>query len=170
MHSPFRSQTSFYSYKEMLMNAWFSCTTFLPLHLFICPFLISVRHDRRQKVPSPKSCTQMTKIWTHKLRLEKNPPMVFGFLGGKKTHPFTSVLPRSHFSKCIGVLQISLDLRHKYHLVIYGTIPKYFKLSACNFVPFIPSAFISAECFIFPSFPVLPSMPLHRYIKTKQVD
>lgn len=60
-----------------------------------------------------------------------------------------SLLPRCCFSKWIGDLQMSLHLKHKCHLVIDGTLPKYLKL---HLMPFTPSAFISAECFILPFF------------------
>lgn len=117
---------------------------FFFLHLCICPFLISARHEPGQKVPSPKSCTQMTKIRTHKLLLEKCP--CFNALRLLCRSCLDSVFPNVWgFYRC-------LCITDNCHLLIDCTLPKYFKLSACILVPFILSASLSAECFILPYF------------------
>lgn len=144
-----RSLKSFHSCKERLMNAGSSCVAlfiylFIYLHLCICPVLISARHEPGQKVPSPKSCTQMTKIRTHKLLLEKCP--WFNALRLLCLSCLDSVFPNVWgFYRC-------LCIADNCHLLIDCTLPKYFKLSACILVPFILSASISAECFILPCF------------------
>lgn len=128
------------------LKSFHLCGTFFFffLHLCICPFLISARHEPGQKVPSPKSCTQMTKIRTHKLLLEKCP--CFNALRLLCRSCLDSVFPNVWgFYRC-------LCITDNCHLLIDCTLPKYFKLSACILVPFILSASLSAECFILPYF------------------
>lgn len=92
------------------------------------------------KAPSPKWCTEITKIWTHKLSLEKNPMVLC-----------TSVLPRFYFSKCIRGLQMCLHLRPKCHLVIDGTLSKYLKLCLATWYHSYHQL-LFLQCFILPYF------------------